>query len=240
MFLCRYFRCFAVVSRPTVQKALQAGDSLRAIHKSLNESGLTITYRRFTAYRPRIERANDSQSAKPLRPGSSLKGNQNPPLRRRLFYRARGHGVKCVDTDPVNQTFSQHAGIGAQHLKLMSGNQIDRRRFGDLIEEILSSGESYMVDNGAATFLYEQDGVQVAWSRIIFPGASSLDLNGMVGLDSNGNSGLRDKVNYGRLIGFSAPTSLFTAAFEISQSAIRVFLLTRVVAKRHPARSAEN
>lgn len=69
------------------------------------------------------------------------------------FYRARGHSVKCVDTDPVNQTFSQYAGIGAQHLKLMSGNQIDRRRFDDLIEEILSSDESYVVDNGAATFI---------------------------------------------------------------------------------------
>jgi hypothetical protein len=69
------------------------------------------------------------------------------------FYKARGHSVKCVDTDPVNQTFSQYAGIGAQHLKLMSGNQIDRRQFDDLIEEILSSDESYVVDNGAATFI---------------------------------------------------------------------------------------
>jgi hypothetical protein len=64
---------------PTVERALQAGHSLRAIHKSLNESGLTITYRRFTVYRARIERANNSQSAKPLKPGSSLKGNQEPP-----------------------------------------------------------------------------------------------------------------------------------------------------------------
>jgi type IV secretion system protein VirB10 len=66
---------------------------------------------------------------------------------------------------------------------------------------------------------YGQDGVQVAWSRIIFPDASSIDLNGMVGLDSHGNAGLRDKVDrhYARLIGFSAMTSLFSAAFEISQ-----------------------
>ena len=65
---------------------------------------------------------------------------------------------------------------------------------------------------------YGQDGVQVAWSRIIFPDASSIDLDGMVGLDSQGNAGLRDKVDrhYARLVGFSALTSLFTAAFEIS------------------------
>ncbi|MEP6715002.1 MAG: TrbI/VirB10 family protein, partial [Terriglobia bacterium] len=66
---------------------------------------------------------------------------------------------------------------------------------------------------------YGQDGVQVAWSRIIFPDASSIDLGGMVGLDSHGNAGLRDKVDrhYGRIVGFSALTSLFSAAFEISQ-----------------------
>jgi type IV secretory pathway VirB10-like protein len=66
---------------------------------------------------------------------------------------------------------------------------------------------------------YGQDGVQVAWNRVIFPDASSLDLDGMVGLDSHGNSGLRDQVDrhYKRLFGFAALTSLFTAAFDISQ-----------------------
>jgi type IV secretion system protein TrbI len=66
---------------------------------------------------------------------------------------------------------------------------------------------------------YGQDGVQVIWSRIIFPDASTIDLNGMMGLDSHGNAGLRDKVDrhYARLIGFSVLTSMFTAAFAISQ-----------------------
>jgi type IV secretory pathway VirB10-like protein len=66
---------------------------------------------------------------------------------------------------------------------------------------------------------YGQDGVQVAWSRIIYPDASSVDLDGMMGLDSHGNAGLRDQIDrhYRRLIGFSVLTSMFTAAFEISQ-----------------------
>ena len=66
---------------------------------------------------------------------------------------------------------------------------------------------------------YGQDGVQVAWSRIIYPDASSVDLDGVMGLDSHGNAGLRDKVDrhYLRIIGFSVLTSMFTAAFEISQ-----------------------
>jgi type IV secretion system protein VirB10 len=77
---------------------------------------------------------------------------------------------------------------------------------------------------------YGQDGVQVAWSRIIFPDASSIDLNGMVGLDSHGNAGLRDKVDrhYARLIGFSAMTSLFSAAFEISQRQNQSVLAYRI------------
>jgi hypothetical protein len=39
------------------------------------------------------------------------------------FY--KDHGVRgiCVDTDPVNQTFSQYAALGAQHLQLMDGNR---------------------------------------------------------------------------------------------------------------------
>jgi len=43
------------------------------------------------------------------------------------FYRAAARPVKCIDTDPVNQTFSQYAAIGAKHLRLMDGNQVNRR-----------------------------------------------------------------------------------------------------------------
>ena len=66
---------------------------------------------------------------------------------------------------------------------------------------------------------YGQDGVQVAWNRMIYPDASSVDLDGMIGLDSHGDAGLRDKVDhhYRRLLGFSVLTSMFTAAFDISQ-----------------------
>jgi type IV secretory pathway VirB10-like protein len=43
---------------------------------------------------------------------------------------------------------------------------------------------------------YGQDGVQVGWIRVIYPDASSVDLDGMMGLDSHGNAGLRDKVDH--------------------------------------------
>jgi type IV secretion system protein VirB10 len=67
---------------------------------------------------------------------------------------------------------------------------------------------------------YGQNGVQVVWNRIIYPDASSIDLSGMVGQDTQGNSGLRHSVDnhYKRLVGFAVLTSLFNAAFELSQS----------------------
>jgi type IV secretion system protein VirB10 len=66
---------------------------------------------------------------------------------------------------------------------------------------------------------YGQSGVQVVWNRVVFPDASTVDLNGMEGLDSQGNAGLRDKVDrhYKRLFGSAALSSLFSAAFEITQ-----------------------
>ena len=75
---------------------------------------------------------------------------------------------------------------------------------------------------------YGQDAVQVAWNRIIYPDASSVDLDGMVGLDAHGAAGLHDKVDrhYRRLIGFSALTSVMTAAYAISQQRNQTVLIT--------------
>ncbi len=75
---------------------------------------------------------------------------------------------------------------------------------------------------------YGQDGVQVVWSRVIYPDGSSLDLDGMMGLDSHGNAGLRYQVDhhYKRLIGFAVLTSMFTAAYEISQNRRQSVLTT--------------
>src|SRR5260370_15864380 len=89
-----------------------------------------------------------------------------------------------------------------------------------------ASGRYLLIPQGArligkydSRLSYGQDGVQVAWDRIIFPDASSVDINGMVGLDSHGNSGLRYDVDhhYKRLFGFTALTSAFSAAFDLSQ-----------------------
>jgi type IV secretion system protein VirB10 len=67
---------------------------------------------------------------------------------------------------------------------------------------------------------YGQDGVQVVWNRIIFPDASSMDLQSMAGQDAQGYSGLRHDVDshYRRLIGTAALTSAFSVALQLSQT----------------------
>jgi type IV secretion system protein TrbI len=77
-----------------------------------------------------------------------------------------------------------------------------------------------LIGNYDSRVSYGQDGVQVVWNRIIFPDASSIDLGGMMGLDSHGNAGLRDKVDhhYKRLIGSVVLSSMFMSAFAVSQN----------------------
>ena len=67
---------------------------------------------------------------------------------------------------------------------------------------------------------YGQDGIMVVWNRIIFPDGSSINLEGMSGQDAKGNAGLRYDVDhhYKRLLGFGLLTSLFSAAFQLSQT----------------------
>lgn len=66
---------------------------------------------------------------------------------------------------------------------------------------------------------YGQNGIQVVWTRLIYPDGSSIDLGGLNGQDVHGLSGFRYKVNnhYARLVGFALLTSAFSAGIELSQ-----------------------
>ncbi len=48
------------------------------------------------------------------------------------YFRQTGRELRCIDTDPVNQTFSQYKALGAQHLDLMEEGRVDQRRFDNL------------------------------------------------------------------------------------------------------------
>jgi len=67
---------------------------------------------------------------------------------------------------------------------------------------------------------YGQNAVQVIWTRLIYPDGTSINLQGMIGQDAQGQSGFRDKVDnhYARLIGFALLTSAFSAGIELSQN----------------------
>jgi hypothetical protein len=65
----------------------------------------------------------------------------------------RGKCVKCVDTDPVNQTLTQYRGLNASHLNLLRSGSIDARGFDSLMERVLTEGGVFVVDNGASTFV---------------------------------------------------------------------------------------
>ena len=79
---------------------------------------------------------------------------------------------------------------------------------------------SRLVGSYDSRIAYAQDGVTVVWNRLIFPDASSIDLDGMAGQDAQGRAGLRHNVDnhYRRLLGFAVLTSGFSAAFRLSQS----------------------
>ncbi len=76
-----------------------------------------------------------------------------------------------------------------------------------------------MVGIYSSRVTYGQKGLQVIWTRIIYPDGTSINLDGMVGTDIKGNAGFRYDVDnhYKRLIGFAVLTSLFSAGLEISQ-----------------------
>jgi type IV secretion system protein VirB10 len=65
---------------------------------------------------------------------------------------------------------------------------------------------------------YGQGGMQVVWTRLVYPDGSSIDLGGLNGQDVRGLSGFRDKVDnhYGRLIGDVLLTSAFSAGIQMA------------------------
>lgn len=66
---------------------------------------------------------------------------------------------------------------------------------------------------------YGQSRVLVVWSRLIYPNGYSLDLESLAGVDSQGYSGFKDKVNnhYKKLAGGILLTSIFSASVALAE-----------------------
>jgi hypothetical protein len=71
------------------------------------------------------------------------------------YYSVRGIQPVCIDTDPVNATFTGYKAFGAETLSIMDGDDINPRAFDQLIERIMQGGGDglMVVDNGASTFV---------------------------------------------------------------------------------------
>ena len=71
------------------------------------------------------------------------------------YLKNAGRDVRCIDTDPVNRTFAQYSALGADRLQLRDEhNRIDQRSFDSMMERfLLEEGATFIVDNGASTFL---------------------------------------------------------------------------------------
>jgi Mrp family chromosome partitioning ATPase len=54
------------------------------------------------------------------------------------YFGEHGREVHCVDTDPVNHTFSQYSGLNVARLDLMAEGTIDPRVFDSLMEQLLT------------------------------------------------------------------------------------------------------
>ncbi len=69
------------------------------------------------------------------------------------FLKEKGD-LRCIDTDPINPTFSKFKGLEVEHLNLLSGpNKINERIFDEMIEQILTADKNFIIDNGAGGFL---------------------------------------------------------------------------------------
>ena len=66
---------------------------------------------------------------------------------------SRGAEVRCIDTDPVNRTLTQYKRLDAQPLKLLREGGVDPRGFDALMDNILTTEATFMIDNGASTFI---------------------------------------------------------------------------------------
>ena len=66
---------------------------------------------------------------------------------------AKYDNVKCIDTDPVNTTFTHFKGLKTTPLDLLENGQIDQIRFDGLVEQLITDNDHFVIDNGASCFI---------------------------------------------------------------------------------------
>ena len=69
------------------------------------------------------------------------------------YLRSVGQTVHCFDTDPVNATFAQYAGLHAEHINVLKRGTINEKQFDSLVENLCRRPGACVVDTGATTFV---------------------------------------------------------------------------------------
>jgi len=66
---------------------------------------------------------------------------------------SKGQKPLCIDIDPLNSTFEGYRALNVQRLNIMDGAEINTRSFDALVEQIASTENDIIIDNGASSFI---------------------------------------------------------------------------------------
>jgi hypothetical protein len=69
------------------------------------------------------------------------------------YHQEHDRDVICIDTDPVNATFAGYKAFNVHRLELMDGNELNPRKFDQMMKQLIEEDSHFVVDNGAASFL---------------------------------------------------------------------------------------
>ena len=70
---------------------------------------------------------------------------------------AKGGNPLCIDTDPVNATFYGFKKLNVKQINVMNNDEIDPRKFDDLIELIAKVESDVIIDNAPSHFVDKKD-----------------------------------------------------------------------------------
>ena len=70
------------------------------------------------------------------------------------YIKQQDSGLLCLDTDPINATFSTFSALHVRSIALLEGNNmINERGFDEMMEQIINSDSNVVIDNGAASYV---------------------------------------------------------------------------------------
>ncbi|EBM5962845.1 TPA: conjugal transfer protein TraL [Salmonella enterica subsp. enterica serovar 16:l,v:-] len=71
-----------------------------------------------------------------------------------MYKVSKGEKPVCIDTDPLNPTFSNYQKLNVRQLDIMEGDEINQRKLDTLIQWIDEAGDTdVIIDNGAPSFI---------------------------------------------------------------------------------------